>query len=1154
MKTKFLALSLLLASLPAMGEDALKQIQTWAQAPEQCSRPQLLKYLRSDDIRVRSAALDFLENVSGQDFGLDVWLPPSDVPQHVQDALQKWCDLEQKVASAHAAPTPQQTQESVELLRTADPDTARRVCLRFAAHPAVLTAAIVQRLQDAGTIPQEEQDRLLHAQYRIHLLSAMGDNAVPTASALTSHVRADTLDALESLRKVGPPALPVVMDFTAHSDALVREVAIDILLDVGKITAFDELCDSLMAETDANILQIAAKRLSDCKATPSSVRFLRQCALSEDEDIALAGLESLAALAENCSDDTEEKSPPDMSRDMLNAEQCVSLLKSPHWRIRAAMVDLLAETSAPFVKTVAKDESIQQTVVAMLQDEDETVRQYAATAIIKAHMAIKHLDALTEYAISTPSMTPFMMALYCSSNKKLPPALLELLPRMTLAEVQQLIQYDEANRSIFSDKEDNHRNFSPMMMGLLANPDAQVRMLLIQWVGREMMSQSGDFADAVFEWLENPTIDFEKKYHFLYDSYPEIPTRYEDRIWAWLKPQFDTPEAQLPERRTLLLMLAYKLKKEKAEAYVGSYILQADKKTIHSFAFNCRDLLPLLETDDAVAIINEMYSLMHIDYLDNCIVYSHNYTPEQKEKLLLLVSSPKLSEDVRCEFFGKIADSIYDKDSLLYTIAESYVDAAVADNGANRFSCMIVVTACCQSDPIWDELKEKTRAVIPQLPADLQAFIKCVENLPTTAQAVEPWAEKYADSEHVCVRRVVACCLLPLYGAKPFLIFEGERPIVLDFQHPMSRMDLKRKSCPVSLIRLVDNMQKDPDALVSVFASASMLYRTGDCDRARFSAHLAEIEKKDATEERMNYILEHTRQVLNEVWKRWHEHRNGVEEPFKLKGSPKKLKPDIEKLLVQLNKIADYNWGLIPEVKKYVSADKTDGESIAITASDFHFTAPAPEVTQTPPSNAEQTDVSSDESDADESPIETVDRQTPVKVELFHTKGCNDCKQAMALLDALRATYPKLHVTSHDIESDAGKQRNLVLCERYGVPAEQKRKAPIIFAESGYIYGAQITKDNVLSVLDAAIAGKSHALLVESAQTPQQPAPASPAAIAPAADLLADTQADEAEQVESQLKQQNIIGYVVFGLGSVLFLLAAAVFFFAGRRKRDAAS
>ncbi len=1153
MKTKLLAVSLLLASVSAMGEDALKQIQTWVRTPEQCSRAQLLQYLRSDDIRVRSAALDFLENVSGQDFGLDAWLPPSEVPQHVQEALQQWCELEEKTAFAHAAPTAQQTQECVELLRTADPDTARRICLRFAAHPAVLSAAIVQRLQEASTIPQAEQDRLRHAQYRIHLLSAMGDNAVPVATALTSHVRGDTLDALESLREVRVPALPVVMEFSAHSDALVREVAIDILLDVGRNTAFDVLCDSLMAEADSNILQIAAKRLAVCKAKPNVVRFLRQCALSDDEDIALAGLETLAALAENSSDSEEEKPSADLSADMLNVAQCAELLKSPHWRIRAAMLDLLAET-APFVQAVAKNQAIQQSVVALLQDDDETVRQYAATAIIKARMALEHLEALTEYAMSTPSMTPFVMALYCSGDKKLPPALLELLPRMTVADVLQLIQYDEANHGIFSDTDRNHRNYSPMMMGLLANPDAQVRTLLIRWVGREMMRQSTDFTDAVFEWLDSPAVDFEEKYDFLNSSYSKFPSREKERLVAWFKTQFATPEAQSPERRTKLLMLLYEFDADAASAYVGSYVLQTSKGTRVAFTSNSMGLIPLLETDDAVAIINDLsvsFVRSFISHADINII-----TSEQKEKWLSLLTSPQIREDSRCIFFIDALQRAYHEESLFFELSKAYIEAALAENAASLFSRMVIVATCCQQSPQWDELKEKARAVIPQLPADLQAFIECVDNLPTTAQAVEPWATQYAASEHVCVRRIVACCLLPLYRATPFLIFEGEQPVVLTFEHPMSRVDLKRKSCPVSLIRLVDHMQQDADDLVSFFAGASMLYRTGDCDRARFIAHLTEYKKKNDEETSFDFVLSHIDDVLNEVWKRWHEHRTGVEEPFKLKGSPKKLKPGIETVLVQLRNATGNVWGLIPEVKKYVSedADSEDSSVAAVKASDFRFAAPAAESPPAAQPDTAQDAVSADDADTEEVAMQVVDRHTPVKVEFFHTKGCNDCKQAMALLDALRATYPKLHVTSHDVESDAGKQRNLVLCERYGVPAEQKRKAPILFAESGYIYGTQITKDNVLTVLDAAIAGKRHELLPEAEQTPQQPAPATPVATVPATDLLADTQADEAEQADAQLKQQNIIGYVVLGLGAVLFLVAAAVFLFVGRRKQGTES
>ena len=1144
-KIPFLAIVCWLgAASAAVAEDALKQIQAWVQAPDTCSREQLLGYLSSKDIRVRSAALDFLENVTGQDFGLDAWLAPDEVPQPVRDALRQWSELATPLVERSAVPTPQQTQEHLELLRTADPDTARRICLRYENHPTVLSVAIVQMLGAAADLPQEEQDRLRHAQYRIHLLSVLKDEAVPVATALTSHVRADTLDALESLRKAGVPALPVVMDFVAHSDALVREVAIDVLLDVGRNAAFDILRESLMAETDRNILQIAAKRLVDCKIQANIISFLKQCALSADEDIALAGLESLAALAESDTEDREGRPltiPPDA---MLSAEQCTRLLDSPHWRIRVAVLDLLSK-SASFVHAVAKDESLQQKVVDLLRDEDETVRQYASTAIFKRRMALQNLEALTEYALSSPTMAPFVFALYCNANKKLPPALLELLSRMSVAEVERLISFDETQHLIFSDKDDNLLNYTAMMLALLKNPDAQVRSVLIPWVGRDMMAKSTDFADAVCEWLENPAIDFDSKYDFLTSSHQPIPFSHEERLVAWFKAQLTTEVAQEPNARTKLLNLLYRFDKKAAMAYVGPYVLQADSDTLESFIYDCTDLLFSFDLDTVVELINKKDADFFLRVINNDIDAAQN------DKLMAWIRSPRIREDIRCRVFIDTAKSLYTEKSVHYGIVQAYLDAAVADNGASTLSQAVIVTICCQRDEIWDEFKNVARPVLPQLPAELRAFVQCVEDMPESAEAVEPWVKKYAASEYVSLRRVVACSLMPLAQAAPFWVCEGVNSTVFEYPHPMLGHPLKRVSCPVSLIRLIDAMQQDPDAFVSLFASASMLYRTGDCDRARFAERLAWLKEKSDAESRYD-LYSHASYVLNGIWTRWHEHRYGVDEPFKLKGSPKKLKPGLDSLLVQLNTIAMNAWGLIPEVKKYLSTENSDGgrSTSSATADSFRFggaVAPQASETQAPP----PTLAGSEDADTEEEPIVTIDRALPVKVEFFHTKGCNDCKQALALLDALRTTYPKLQVKSFDIESDEGRQRNLVLCERYGVPVQQKRKAPILFAESGYVYGANITKDSVTAVLDAAIAGKQVAALPLPEQPQEQPLASPPTPDAPATDLLADTQATEAASVDAELKKQSFVGYLVLSLGAVLFLVAGFVLIFAGKRKRS---
>ncbi|MBQ8899459.1 MAG: hypothetical protein IJY72_00745, partial [Akkermansia sp.] len=120
-----------LVALPvfAGNEAVLRTIAAHSTNPEGCERQQLLSYLKHEDVRVRSAALDLLELVTGSDFGLDPWLQPSDVPAEVQAALAEWAAAEELVGDVAKAPEPAHLADAVVLLRSADPDTQRRICL-----------------------------------------------------------------------------------------------------------------------------------------------------------------------------------------------------------------------------------------------------------------------------------------------------------------------------------------------------------------------------------------------------------------------------------------------------------------------------------------------------------------------------------------------------------------------------------------------------------------------------------------------------------------------------------------------------------------------------------------------------------------------------------------------------------------------------------------------------------------------------------------------------------------------------------------------------------------------------------------------------------------------------------------------------------------
>ena len=91
--TPYICLPLLLAV--AAGAEPLREIAAWSRAPESCERRALVQHLSHEDVRVRSAALDLLELITGRDFGLDPWLAPADVPADVRKSLEEWSKAEE---------------------------------------------------------------------------------------------------------------------------------------------------------------------------------------------------------------------------------------------------------------------------------------------------------------------------------------------------------------------------------------------------------------------------------------------------------------------------------------------------------------------------------------------------------------------------------------------------------------------------------------------------------------------------------------------------------------------------------------------------------------------------------------------------------------------------------------------------------------------------------------------------------------------------------------------------------------------------------------------------------------------------------------------------------------------------------------------------
>ena len=1144
-----------LPTVSAAEASPLKQIATWTRHPESCERAVLLTYLRSNDVRVRSAALDLLESVTGKDFGLDPWLAPAAVPAEVQQALQQWAEVESKLGAPATAPDAAKLREAVAVLRTADADTMRRVCLRFAAYPAALAYAIEQELENVPDLPQPEVDKLRCAQFRVQLQASMPADAGRIASGLTSHVRSDTLDALEALREVDAAALPVLMTFVRHRDAMVREVAVDVLLQIGGNAAFEVLMPDLMAETDRNILQIAARRAIDCAPTVPLIGFLNKCAQSEDEDISIAGLEAMAEMAAD-SDRSRSygNSKPASTKEALTTEAVTKLLQSPHWRVRAATLSFLSKPAA-FVPSLS-NEQLQQVVVGCLKDQDETVRQTAITVIYKRALARKNMEALAEFAQSSPAMAPYIIYLFCENQLELPAGLQELLTRFTVNEVQQLAYYDDEYETLFAESSPSKRAVK-ILEALLRNPDPAVQAAVMHWCGRYIAAHSKELANTFCDWLAAPTTTTEDKKRFFTSgsivSFSEGKGRsvLKSRLPKWLEAELATPAAQDIEYKAGLVCALFHLTPDAVRPYLTDKELFKNN-AVKELVYESSSLLDTLDAELLATLLNDEELYRYGSFLDKVL------SSEKSAELLQLI---KLTDKI----FIRIVDSAlsnirYDSDSRYKASISSLLRRVLQGEVTEQCRYWAVLVVLCEGQHLEADLKEAVQAAIPSLPQAQQEFCAFLQTYPATADAVEPWVQQYAQSPNPQIRAAVAACLLPLDAWRPALMFDEEDDSDTIFLSlPMTRDDsLKRVSCPASLIQLVAGMQDDEDAEVAMVACASMLYRTGDCDRKRFMEIMEALETQFDEMESYTAKARYQRELLSAVWKRWSSYRNDVSEPFKLKGSPKKLKAGVDKVLRQLVHVSSSAYGLLDNVKAIVDNEEEgtrSGKSAAVAVEHFAFTAPPVDQPEPPAKTEpeEDTPVADDADNTESDTITQLDRTAPVKVEFFHKSGCDICKRALARLDTLRTTYPNLRVKTYDVESEEGRERNSVLCERFAVAPKHRRKAPALFAEAGCLLGERVDSDALPDLLDASLSNTtfedklSETPTDEPVETPAEPAESTATAPEAKPSLLAETTQSELTQVQEESMWETLKSYAVLIVGA-LAVLIGLLFLLFGRK------
>ncbi|MEZ5303192.1 MAG: HEAT repeat domain-containing protein [Verrucomicrobiales bacterium] len=311
-------------------------------------------------LAVRLGALDILEELAGGSFGFDPWLAPDDGGN--AGALAAWKDWlsggggEQAEKRRFAALSEDSLAGFIRDLISEDRERAARALRMLEQGGGAALEGLGKFLGDNPEIGADAARRIREAQYTLTIPAAAGGAPSALARRLVYGNLDTRLSALEELGKGGKHAVPILRDFLADPESMVREAAVDALAATGDLRVVSLIDEQIKTEPDTNVIHAALRGLGGIRSK-RGLALLAEFTTSESEDLAVAALEGIERL-----------------RTTQASEAVIKALDDPRWRVRAAALE-----------TVGKVElgDAAEKVRKLLGDEDSFVRYSALQAIVE---------------------------------------------------------------------------------------------------------------------------------------------------------------------------------------------------------------------------------------------------------------------------------------------------------------------------------------------------------------------------------------------------------------------------------------------------------------------------------------------------------------------------------------------------------------------------------------------------------------------------------------------------------------------------------------------------------------------------------------------------------------------------------------------------
>lgn len=1112
---------------PLLTAEKLNILQEQAKQPETCPRTELVRFLGSPYLAVRCQALDLLEDMAGDDFGLDPWLEPERVPEEIRQKWQNWATGDRPLANRDKPLTREEAEKAIGILLSSNEKARERICRQLLPHRNEAIIQIESYLQKQASSNDSAKAVLREAQFRLQLDTFTKD-APLLAKKLTGRNRDDIIDSLESLRKGSFFTLPVIEHFLTDKEPLIRETAVDLFLTNGKGEALTRLLPQLSTEKDPNILQVAFRRSLDYPSEDLNDLLVRS-AFDNNEEMAITALQ---CLRDRIKESSIVPIPP-----RLTDRQWEDLLSHQEWRIRQAALDFLTENQQIY-KLGAK---LSQRIMDMLQDDDDSVRFSAFRVVAKMPMEGKSA-LLEEMAFKNPEYMPQILYVLMASDATLSTAMQEMIQRLPEDQVSRLIRQEKELPQMITDSSPNKttaqvkknlfKNKNPgvsfQMALLIANRIAietkpEEWQILIDALSREdySLEQKRNLTDALFFYRYNSIGKAMAALHQPETTKPrsgryrldELSTEQKNTI-SQIKPYLLSLDTFLKKTRNLYKQTEYEKMAQKAISLLIEYgdtetLTLLEKEFIQfpddfrvNLAYNiCQsdsfDNLKLLEliSVDKEKKVRENLFLFFNNLNSSYRPFSSDMSPDElKEKrkkeeqltafLDKIFSHPEYGEE---HWLNMITERNNLFKNFLFNIKGNYLPILdkyllSAANKENLHPNQKAMAAFLRGVVKCPDLPENEKVIPEGASPTSKAILTALYDFPTDAELIPEWAEKWSRSPVAEVRQNVAGLLRftndfefyfsdsPTYliAGTPHTLMEKETPGYEKRKGILGTTSYRRKKgpdCPPKLMETILKLSQDPSAEVSIIANLSLLSNTRRCNVEKLCTTLTECLERQKAQKDDSHVKK--LDILLEKAQLSFNNiiRNRIEKNRTNLATG--LYCDTQPEKTNSHEISsDEHYLLNLFVDQFFPEEYWSTEVTSKKESPLLITSFRDMVTTENPSVSKEI-LSGKIMDSPEisASRESADPNEHILVVFFEKPGCSECSRVETSLRKMKRDYPNLRIEKYSITEPKGIEYNALLCSRFHIGQADRLIAPAIFTGDGALMRNRLTDDNLANLI-----------------------------------------------------------------------------------------